>query len=169
LRHEQRWARPQIGDADGGWVEKPAYDPVTHRLVWSLLSKRKGELDSVATGVNYNTYALGREGYFSLNLLTSSDHAETDKRAAHELLGALSYDVGKGYEHFNANTDRVAAYGLAALIGGVVAKKIGLVAIFGAFVLKFAKLIGLAAVGLWAGLRSLFRRKPKQAVAGGGA
>jgi len=148
-----------------GWVEKPAYDAATHRLVWSLLSKRKGEPDTVEKGVNYNTYALGREGYFSLNLLTLSTRVDIDKSAPHELLAALSYDSGKRYDDFNAATDRVAAYGLAALIGGVAAKKLGLVAIIGAFVLKFAKLIGLAAVGVWAGFKSLFRRKPKSAPA----
>jgi len=68
-----------------GWVEKPAYDPATHRLVWSLLSKRKGEPDTVEKGVNYNTYALGREGYFSLNLLTLSTRVDIDKSAPHEL------------------------------------------------------------------------------------
>src|SRR5246127_1652116 len=51
------------------WVETPAYDPITHRLVWSLLSKHKGEADPPVKGINYNTYALGRDGYFSLNLL----------------------------------------------------------------------------------------------------
>jgi len=149
-----------------GWVEKPAYDAATHRLVWSLLSKRKGEPDTVEKGVNYNTYALGREGYFSFNLLTASSRVDADKSAAHELLAALSYDSGKRYDNFNAATDRVAAYGLAALIGGVAVKKLGLVAVIGAFVLKFAKLIGLAAVGVWAGSKSLFRRKPKSAPAG---
>ena len=148
-----------------GWMEKPAYDPATHRLVWSVLTKRKGEPDTVEKGVNYNTYALGREGYFSLNLLTLSSQVDTDKSAAHELLAALSYDSGKRYENFNAATDRVAAYGLAALIGGVAAKKLGLIAVIGAFVLKFAKLIGLAAVGVWAGFKGLFRRNPKSAPA----
>jgi uncharacterized membrane-anchored protein len=55
-----------------GWVEKPAYDSTTHRLVWSLLAKEKGQPDSAEKDVNYNTYALGRDGYFSLNLLTDS-------------------------------------------------------------------------------------------------
>src|SRR6266849_3116065 len=59
-----------------GWVETPAYDSATHRLVWSLLSKQKDEPDTAENGINYNTYALGREGYFSLNLLTSSSSVD---------------------------------------------------------------------------------------------
>jgi uncharacterized membrane-anchored protein len=144
-----------------GWVEKPTYDAVSHRLVWSLLSKHKGEPDTAVKGINYNTYALGRDGYFSLNLLTDSNHVNTDKGAAHELLASLNYNSGKRYEDFNSATDHIAEYGLAALVGGVVAKKLGLFALIAAFVLKFAKVIGIAAVALGAGVLNFFRRKPK--------
>jgi len=144
-----------------GWVEKPAYDSATHRLVWSLLSKQKDEPDAAEKGVNYNTYALGREGYFSLNLLTSSSHVDTDKNAAHELLAALSYKPGKGYEDFNASTDHIAEYGIAALVGGVVAKKLGLFALIGVFLAKFAKVIGIAAIAVGGAIWNFFRRKPK--------
>ena len=132
-----------------GWVEKPIYDSATRRLVWSLQSKLKGESDSQPTGINYNTYALGRDGYFSLNLLTSSDVVATEKSVAHKLLAGLTYNDGKRYEDFNPSTDHIAAYGIAALVGGIAAKKLGLLALIGAFALKFAKLIvvGVAAVG----------------------
>jgi uncharacterized membrane-anchored protein len=146
-----------------GWVEQPSYDALTHRLVWSLLLKQKGQPDSAEKGINYNTYALGRDGYFSLNLLTSSSRVNADKGAAYELLAALNYNSGKGYEDFNASTDHIAAYGLAALVGGVVAKKLGLFALMGVFVLKFAKIIGAAAIALGAGIWNFFRRKPKSA------
>jgi uncharacterized membrane-anchored protein len=53
-----------------GWIEPPTYDATTHRLVWSMLGKDKGQSDDVPKNVNYNTYALGRDGYFSLNLLS---------------------------------------------------------------------------------------------------
>jgi uncharacterized membrane-anchored protein len=143
-----------------GWVERPTYDTATHRLVWSMLTKTKGEPDSADKGINYNTYALGRDGYFSLNLLTSSTRVGADKGAARELLTALSYNPGKGYEDFNASTDHIAAYGIAALVGGVVAKKLGLLALIGVFALKFAKIIGVAALGLGAAIAKFFRRKP---------
>jgi uncharacterized membrane-anchored protein len=146
-----------------GWVEKPTYDSPSHQLVWSLLSRLKGEPDSADKGINYNTYALGREGYFSLNLLTSASRVEVDKGAARELLAALSYNSGKRYEDFNSATDHVAEYGLAALVGGVVAKKLGLFALISAFALKFAKVIGVAAIALSAGVWKFFRRKPTDA------
>jgi uncharacterized membrane-anchored protein len=147
-----------------GWVEPPAYDASTHRLVWSLSSKQRGEPDGAERGVNYNTYALGRDGYISLNLVTGMNLIQTYKPTAHQLLAALDYKDGKRYADFNASTDRVAEYGLAALIGGVAAKKLGLFAVIAAFVLKFTKLIGVALIGLIAGLRQFMRRKNASAV-----
>jgi uncharacterized membrane-anchored protein len=143
-----------------GWVEPPAYDAASHRLVWSVLAKDKDQPDGAPKNINYNTYALGRDGYFSLNLLSSSDRIANEKSAAHELLADLSYNAGKRYEDFSATTDRIAEYGIAALIGGIAVKKLGLLALAGAFALKFAKLIlfGVAAVG--AVVMKLFRRKP---------
>jgi uncharacterized membrane-anchored protein len=144
-----------------GWLQPPNYEAATHRLVWSVLAKDKGEADNATKSINYNTYALGRDGYFSLNLLTNSERIAGDKAVAHELLGDLAYNAGKRYEDFSASTDRIAEYGLMALVGGVAAKKLGLFAVVAAFVLKFAKiiLIGLGVLG--AGVLNFFRRKPR--------
>jgi uncharacterized membrane-anchored protein len=131
------------------WVEAPQYDASNHRLVWSAEVRDKGGQDP-NPGVNYNTYVLGREGYISLNLVTSVAEVEAHKPAARQLLRAVSFKDGKRYADFNASTDQVAAYGLAALVGGVAAKKLGLLAAAAAFFVKFAKLIVvgvLAAVG----------------------
>ena len=130
-----------------GWVERPAYDATTHRLVWSMASRDKGSRDA-GQGVNYNTYLLGREGYVSMNLVTDLDAVEAQKPTARQLLAALEFDKGKGYGDFNSSTDRIAEYGLAALVGGVAAKKLGLFALIAAFALKFAKVIALAVAGL---------------------
>jgi uncharacterized membrane-anchored protein len=142
-----------------GWIEKPTYDATTHRLVWSLSSREKGEPASAAKGINYNTYALGRDGYFSLNLLTNTDRIAGDKAVARTLLAALAYDPGKAYEDFNASTDHIAAYGIAALVGGIAAKKLGLLALIGVFVLKFAKVIAIGVAALLAGVWKLFGRR----------
>jgi uncharacterized membrane-anchored protein len=148
-----------------GWAEKPAYDAATHRLVWAMSSRQKGAA-SEAQGVNYNTYALGREGYFSLNLITGLADLPTYKPAAATMLAALEYQPGKAYADFNSATDHVAEYGLAALVVGVAAKKLGFLAVALAFLAKFAKVIfiGLAASG---GIFGKFfkGRKAKQAAA----
>ena len=142
-----------------GWVEAPKYDATTHRLVWSLESKDKGSPATAERGVNYNTYALGREGYISMNLVTGLANVQAEKPVAHSLLTALQYNDGKRYTEFNSSTDHVAEYGLAALIGGVAAKKLGLFALMFAFLAKFAKVIGVAAVAFGAMFVKFFRKK----------
>ena len=145
-----------------GWIEKPLYNADKHRLVWSALVRDKGASGEEGS-VNYNTYALGRDGYFSLNLITKADTVAQDKTAAAELLAGISYNAGKNYSDFNASTDHVAEYGIAALIGGIAAKKLGLLALGAAFFLKFAKLGLLALVAFGAGIAKFFRRKRPQA------
>jgi uncharacterized membrane-anchored protein len=152
-----------------GWVEQPAYDAGTHRLVWSLLAKLKGQADDAPKGINYNTYALGRDGYFSLNLLSSSERIASEKAIAHELLANLSYNSGKRYEDFNATTDHIAEYGLIALVGGIAAKKLGLLALVAALAIKFAKVIAVGAFVLGASVLRFFRRKPSGGPADGDA
>ena len=145
------------------WIEPPAYDSNTHRLVWSAEAKRKDGADPDPT-VNYNTYLLGREGYVSLNLISSSSTVAGDKVAAQALLDALSFNSGKRYGDFNSSTDKVAAYGLAALVAGVAAKKLGLLALAAAMAVKFAKLIAVAVAGLLVGFkRWLKSRTARQA------
>ncbi|MCB1958270.1 MAG: DUF2167 domain-containing protein [Rhodocyclaceae bacterium] len=144
-----------------GWVEKPAYEATTHRLVWSAeLRDKVVNPEHPAAGVNYNTYQLGREGYISMNLVSDLNNVEAAKPRARQLLTALQFNEGKRYADFDASTDKVAAYGLAALVGGVAAKKLGLLAVIGAFLAKFGKLGLLAAAGGLVGLKKLLGRKP---------
>ncbi|WP_341917103.1 DUF2167 domain-containing protein [Hydrocarboniphaga effusa] len=133
-----------------GWVESPAYDAVTHRLVWSVGIKDKGAAASADDGVNYNTYVLGREGYISLNFITSKAAIEAEKPIARQLLAAVEFNQGRSYADFSASTDKIAAYGIGALVGGALLKKAGLFAVAAAFFAKFFKLIlvGLAAIGM---------------------
>lgn len=142
-----------------GWVEVPRYDVATHRLEWSAAARDKSSQDGGDDGVNYNTYVLGREGYFSMNLVTSLASIDQEKPAARELLAALDFNDGKRYGDFNQSTDKVAEYGLAALVGGIAAKKLGLLATLGVFLAKFWKIGALALVGLGASARKLLGRK----------
>lgn len=140
------------------WIETPSYESSTHRLIWAAEARDKGGKDPDPT-INYNTYVLGREGYISLNLITVTSAIETDKTAARELLGAIDFNSGKRYSDFDSSTDKVAAYGLAALVGGVAAKKLGLIAVIGAFLLKFAKIIFVAAIAAGGAIAKFFKGK----------
>jgi uncharacterized membrane-anchored protein len=143
------------------WIDSPAYDAPTHRLVWAAEVKLKNGGDGDPS-VNYNTYVLGREGYISLNLVTSATSVAEDKGAARRLLSLVSYNKGKDYGDFNASTDKVAAYGLAALVAGVAAKKLGLLALFAATIVKFAKVIMIAVAAFGAGIARWFKKRFKR-------
>lgn len=144
----------------GGWVEKPQYDAASQRLVWSISSHDKGRASGADDGINYNTYVLGREGYVSMNLVTGMQEIEALKPVAKNLLAAMSFDSGKRYADFSPSTDKVAEYGIAALVAGVAAKKLGLLAVIGVFLAKFAKII-IAAVVVGGGTlgKKLWNRK----------
>ncbi|WP_426394662.1 DUF2167 domain-containing protein [Ralstonia sp. R-29] len=143
-----------------GWVERPHYDAATHRLIWSMAARSQGQPANDPGSVNYNTYALGRDGYISLNLITAGDHVNADKPAVQKLLADLDFKDGKRYADFNSKTDKIAEYGLAALVGGIAVKKLGLFAVIAAFLAKFAKIAILAVAGFGAAIAKFFKRKP---------
>jgi uncharacterized membrane-anchored protein len=147
------------------WVEVPAYDSAMHRLVWSAEAREVAGQDPDPT-INYNTYVLGREGYVSLNLITTTSQIEAGKPAARELLAAVDFNDGKRYGDFNASTDKVAAYGLAALVGGLAMKKLGLLAVVGVFLAKFAKLILVGVLAAGGTVAKFFGRRKTQDGAG---
>jgi uncharacterized membrane-anchored protein len=145
-----------------GWVQKPTYTESTHQLIWSMSARHKGAPADAGSSINYNTYALGREGYITLNLITDLTAIGKDKAHAQTLLAALNFNEGKRYADFNASTDKVAEYGLAALVGGLAAKKLGLFALAAGFFAKFAKVILLAGAGIAAAAGKLFKGKQNQ-------
>jgi uncharacterized membrane-anchored protein len=144
------------------WIESPKYDATVHHLVWSIEARLKNGQDTDPT-INYNTYVLGREGYISMDLVTLTSTIETDKNTAAALLAATTFNNGKRYTDVNFSTDKIAAYGLAALVGGLAIKKLGLLAIIGAFLLKFAKVIAIGVAAFGGGLFKRFRRKKDDA------
>ncbi len=145
-----------------GWAEPPQYNGAGHRLVWSMLAKERGAPADQNATINYNTYALGREGYFSIDLITDDKAIAQDKEHAKKLISNLAFNPGQTYEDYNASTDRLAEYGLAALIGGVAAKKLGLLALAGVFFAKFAKLILIGVAVLGGTVAKIFRRRSSE-------
>ena len=143
-----------------GWVEKPQYDAATHRLIWSIDVLEKNKPDQ-NPAINYNTYQLGREGFIELTMVTDLNSVDQYKPIARELLGNIEFNEGKRYSDFNAATDKVAEYGLAALVGGLAAKKLGLLAVIGALLAKFGKLIFVGVVAVGALFKGLWSKKDK--------
>jgi uncharacterized membrane-anchored protein len=142
-----------------GWVEKPTYTEGSHQLIWSISTRDKGAPADAPMSINYNTYALGREGYITLDMITGLQEIGQDKQHVQALLAALNYDAGKRYADFDSSTDKVAEYGLAALVGGLAAKKIGMFALAAGLFAKFAKVIMLGAAGVVAVFTKFFKKK----------
>lgn len=141
-----------------GWIEEPRYDDTRHHLVWSAGIKDKDVAATPDDGVNYNTYLLGRDGYISMNLVTSAQQVEAQKPLVGRLLDSTTFNEGKRYADFDPETDKVAAYGLAALVGGAAAKKLGLLGVMAAFIAKSWKLIAVGVVAFGAAARKFIGR-----------
>ncbi|MEQ1794365.1 MAG: DUF2167 domain-containing protein [Nitrospira sp.] len=129
-----------------GWEEKPHYDKASNKVVWAISAD-----GSHGTSVNYNTLALGRHGYMSMNLVSGLEQLSGLKPHTAALLANLNFVEGKRYADFNSATDKVAAVGLAALVAGA-AFKSGLLAKLLVLIIAFKKaiLIGAAGIGTWA-------------------
>jgi len=143
-----------------GWAEAPSYNAGNHKMYWAKELKFG---DAGENTLNYNIRVLGREGVLVLNAVAGMSQLGQIKREMKDVLSFSNFTDGNRYEDFNASTDKVAEYGLAALIGGAVAAKTGLLAKLVALLIagKKAIIIGLVAIG---GLfKKLLGRKPKNA------
>jgi len=128
-----------------GWAEPPSYNPATHKMYWAKELKF-GKMEG--NTLNYNIRVLGREGVLVLNAIAGMNQMGEIKREMQNVIAFTNFNDGHRYEDFNASTDKVATYGLAALIGGAVAAKTGLLAKLIALLIAGKKiiLIGLVAV-----------------------
>lgn len=124
-----------------GWRTQPFYDPVTHNLTWAI--DGKGDDPTSGGSVNHSIRLLGRGGTMDVDLVVAPEDYAASLAQFNAVIGGFSYIQGQRYADFRAG-DKVAKYGLAALIAGgagAVLLKTGLLA-------KFWKLIvvGIAAI-----------------------
>lgn len=141
-----------------GWAESPRYDATGKRLHWA----RHLQFHDAPSGtLNYDIRVLGREGFLSMNAIADIGDLARVKAGMDDVLGMASFEAGHRYEDFNAATDRTAAYGLAALVGGGLAAKTGLLAKLGILLAKGWKLLLIGGFVLVAAGRKLFGRKER--------
>lgn len=139
-----------------GWAEAPHYDKASHKLYWAKELQSAGDNQN---GLNYNIRVLGREGVLVLNAVASMDQIATIKSEMRNVTAFTDFTPGNRYADFDGKTDKVAEYGIAALIAGGVAAKVGLFGKLFALLLAFKKIIilAVAAGGTW--IARLFGRK----------
>ena len=133
-----------------GWHVPPHYDLSSRRLEWAV--RLRG--DDGHPIVNYTIRLLGRRGVMHATLVSDPATLDGDIGAFKATLNAYSFAPGERYSEFRAG-DRIAEYGLAALVLGgaaAVATKTG----FGKAILKF---VGLGVVALGGGIAAFFRKR----------
>lgn len=127
-----------------GWYVVPHYDIQTKRLEWATkLREESGDIT-----VNYTIRLLGRTGVVNAILVSNPASLDNDIRTFKASLANFSFNSGQRYAEFRTG-DKVAEYGLAALIVGgaaAAAAKSGAFKVLGKF-LVFGVFGGLAAVG----------------------
>ncbi len=133
-----------------GWAEQPHYDRETHKIYWA--KKLRFSDDPQVTTLNYSVRILGARGVLELNTIDRNENLPAVAKASKDILAVTSLTKGNRYEDFQDGIDPVKAGGITALIvGGVLAKKVGLLAVIGVFLLKFFKIliIPLVLAGSW--------------------
>lgn len=139
-----------------GWAEKPTYDRVSHKLYWAkeLASDRAPQ-----HSLNYSIRILGRKGVLVLNAVAGINQIDTIKAEMQNVVAFSNFNSGNTYADFNDSTDQVAAYGIAALVAGSAATKLGLFAKLFALAIAFKKFVIIGVIGLGAVIKNFFSRK----------
>ncbi|HVR01334.1 MAG TPA: DUF2167 domain-containing protein, partial [Polyangia bacterium] len=148
------------------------YERAIHHLIWGIRGKND---DGTISTINYYTRVLGRHGFVALNLMDDPASIEAAKIDGLVVLRATTFKPGARYEDFDKKSDKVAEYGLAALVlggagaVGVKLVKVGLLAKFGgkliALIIAGKKLVVLFFVGIGAWLKKVFSGRKAAATA----
>lgn len=146
VRRRRGWAGVHVV----GWQSAPYYDERTHNLTWAT----KLRDDDGGLSVNHSVRLLGREGVMHADLVADPAQMSSAVPAFDAILDQYRFTEGHRYAEWRKG-DKVASYGLTALIAGGVgaaAVKTGLLA-------KLWKVIAAAVAGIVAWFKSLFGRK----------
>ena len=139
-----------------GWATPPHYDSGTNKLYWAK------ELDFAGAHehtLNYDIRVLGRGGYLSLNAVAGMSQLDMIAAQMPKVLALTDFDAGQRYGDFDASRDKVAAYGIGALVAGAIAAKAGLFAKLIALLIAFKKVVIAGFIALAAFARRLFARR----------
>ena len=145
-----------------GWIKPPYYDQSTNNLTWATRILAEND-----TTVNHSVRLLGRGGVLKADLVAGPSGFEAALPKFDEVVAGTTFTPGQRYAEWREG-DKVAKYGLTALVAGgagAAAMKLGLFGklwkvVAGIFAAAGKAIIaGVAALA--AGARSLFRRKSK--------
>lgn len=128
-----------------GWEQPPKYNPETHNLEWAVRAKSEGH-----DILNYNTRLLGRKGVMEVVLIVDPADLPATLPKYQGLLANYTFQKDQSYAEYRKG-DKVAKYGLAALVVGgaaVGAAKLGLLGPLVLILKKAWKLVVVAFVAV---------------------
>ena len=143
-RQRRGWATMSIV----GWRTPPFYDTRTNNLTWAITGS--GQDGNV---VNYSVRLLGRRGVMNVDLVLSPEEVDAVVPAFEKVLGGFTFKPGSRYAEF-VQGDKVAAYGLTALVAGGAGAALAKSGLLG----KLWKAIVLGVVALIAAIKKMFGR-----------
>jgi uncharacterized membrane-anchored protein len=145
-----------------GWAASPYYDSNAKKLYWAK-ELQFGEAPEHT--LNYNVRILGRKGVLVLNAVADMGQLPLVEDRMEQVIGFTNFKEGHRYSDFDPGVDKVAAYGLAALIGGKVAAKVGLLAKLGGVLVAFKKFIIIGFLAIAGFFSKIFKRRKAGPVA----
>jgi uncharacterized membrane-anchored protein len=136
-----------------GWDQPPHYNAETHNLEWSIRAESEGE-----AVVNHNTRLLGRRGVMRVTLVGDPKELAAAMPDFKNVLAGYTFQTGNTYAEYKQG-DKIAKYGLAALVVGgaaVGAAKLGLFAWLAVVLKKGFKVVIIAVVAVAVAIKKFF-------------
>ena len=139
-----------------GFAMPPKYNEKTNNLEWAIRFTTEGKTGET---VNYRTKLLGRKGVMTATLMIEPEELEAALPEYQKTLTGYRYVQGETYAEYRPG-DKLATYGLGALVvggGAFAAAKMGIFAKFGALLAKGGKfviggiVVVIAAIGKFLG------------------
>ena len=149
----EKAGRPRIDVV--GWDIPPHYDETTHNLEWAIRGSVEGQ-----PILNYNTRLLGRKGVMEVVLIVDPTDVPATLPQFKTLLAGYSFQSGQTYAEYHSG-DKVAKYGLAALVVGgaaVGAAKLGLLGPLILVLKKAWKLVVVAVAAVVGFIKKMFAK-----------
>jgi uncharacterized membrane-anchored protein len=140
-----------------GWAVPPRFNDQTKNLEWAIILKSKSD---GGTNINHNTRLLGRKGVMEVTLMCSPEELQGLLPGYQKILEGFSYTQGETYAEYKSG-DKIAEYGLTALVagGGAYAlAKSGLLGKLGLIFAKMGKAAILVVVGVFVAIKKLFSK-----------
>lgn len=139
-----------------GWAAPPRYDQAAHKLYWA---KELAFAGSPENTLNYNVRVLGRRGVLVLNAVAGRNQLAQVERDMTNVMRLVDFQEGHRYSDYVPGADKVATYGIGALVAGKVAAKVGFFKGILLALLAGKKFVFLALAGIATFLGKLFKRK----------